>query len=290
MIEIPDVVLIAGPTASGKSALAINRARELGGVIVNADSMQVYDGLQIVTARPGKADLEAARHELYGHVPPSQSHSVAKWLEEARRVFLRLRDEGRVAIFTGGTGLYFAALLNGISDIPEPEAEVRKYWRQRGLEAPAGLYAALQKRDPEAAGMLRPSDTQRIIRALEVFDTTGKSIQHFHRESREQSLLHAMRVESHLVSPPRAILHQRINQRFEAMIASGALEEVEKLMTLGLPAYLPVMKAIGVPQLAAHLRGEIRLDEAVTLAQAASRQYAKRQTTWFRNQLPGFSR
>ncbi|MCB1430349.1 MAG: tRNA (adenosine(37)-N6)-dimethylallyltransferase MiaA [Nitratireductor sp.] len=281
----PDVVLIAGPTASGKSALAIARARALGGVVVNADSMQVYDGLRIVTARPDSDDLAAAPHMLYGHVPPERSHSVARWLEEASRVYGQLREEGRVPVFVGGTGLYFAALVKGISDIPEPAAEIRRYWRQRGLEAPQGLHEALQKRDPEAAALLRPGDVQRIIRALEVFDTTGKSINQFHRESADHSLLAGASIEAHLVSPPRAELHARINQRFDMMMAAGALGEIEMLLERDLPDSLPVMKAIGVPQLSEYIRGKMPLNTAIERSKAASRQYAKRQSTWFRHQL-----
>lgn len=285
MADRPDVVLIAGPTAGGKSALAIARALALDGVVVNADSMQVYEGLRIVTARPDTDDLATVPHRLYGHVSPERSHSVARWLDEAAECLAGTREAGRVPVFVGGTGLYFSALVNGISDIPEPEADIRKHWRQKGLENPQTLHVELARRDPEAAAQLRPSDVQRLIRALEVFDSTGKSILQFHRESASQSLLAGARIEAHLVSPARAELHQRINHRFDLMMKAGALGEVEALLARNLPEHLPVMKAIGVPQLAAHVAGKISLETAVERAKAASRQYAKRQSTFFRNQM-----
>jgi tRNA dimethylallyltransferase len=287
MTDRPEAILIAGPTASGKSALALEMALRTGGVIVNADSMQVYRGLRLLTARPGEAEMQQAEHRLYGHVAPDAPWSVASWLDAARAEFSKLRSQGRTAIFTGGTGLYFKALEDGISAIPEPDPQVRAHWRAVGRDAPDRLHGELARRDPAGAASLAPSDRQRLVRALEVFDSTGLPIGHFQAQGAREAPLSGTRVERYLVEPDRAVLHSRIDRRFEAMMASGALEEVRELLSLNLDPAMPVMKAIGVPQLAACLRGEITLSEATEAAKAATRQYAKRQSTWFRHQLAG---
>ncbi len=284
MTDRPDAIVIAGPTAGGKSALALEMARRTGGVIINADSMQVYSGLTLLTARPSGADLMAAEHRLYGHVAPSEPWSVALWLAQARAEFEALRSQGRTAIFTGGTGLYFKALDEGISAMPEPDPQVRAFWRAVALEEPERLHGELARRDPLGAAALGPADRQRLVRALEVFDSTGMPIGHHQAHGERSGLLAGAHVERYLVEPERAALHARIEQRFDTMIAAGALDEVRDLLALRLDTSMPVMKAIGVPQLAAHLRGETELHDAVEAAKAATRQYAKRQSTWFRHQ------
>ena len=280
-----DAVVIAGPTASGKSALALEIARRRNGVIINADSMQVYSALWIVTARPSAADLQLADHRLYGHVPALEAWSVARWLAEARSQFEILRSQGRLTIFVGGTGLYITALLEGLSAMPEPDPAVRAHWRKIAVDTPDALHGELVLRDPAAAGKLHPGDRQRLVRALEIFDTTGLPISHFQMAGNRSPVLAKGRIEKHLLLPDRALLHQRINQRFEAMVAAGALEEVAKLAKLHLPPDLPVMKAIGVAQLLACQQGLTTQEQAIALGQAATRQYAKRQSTWFRNQF-----
>ncbi len=285
MTDLPDAILIAGPTAGGKSALALELAAKTGGAIVNCDSMQVYDGLSILTARPDAAALQQADHLLYGHVAPSEHFSVAKWLVQARGTFESLRLQGRTAIFVGGTGLYFKALLEGLSSIPQIDPAIRQHWRAFALTEPEGLHPALLHRDPVAAARLNPGDRQRLVRALEVFDTTGRSIVEFQAEMGEPVISpQAIRWQM-VVEPQREILHQRIEARFDAMLANGVLDEVAKFTALQLPNSLPVMKAIGLTQLSAYLRGEMALQEAVLLSKAATRQYAKRQSTWFRNQF-----
>lgn len=285
MGERPDAILIAGPTASGKSALAIALARESGGVIVNADSMQVYGVLSILTARPKEADMAACEHRLYGHVPPSRAYSVAQWLDEASRTLRDLAAQERTAIFVGGTGLYFTALTQGLSSMPEPAPAIRAAWRARALEEPQSLHDELARRDREGAARLNPSDIQRLVRALEIYDSTGLPIGHFQREGARNAPLAGLTVERRLLVPPRERLHARIAERFDAMLEAGAEGEVRSMLALNLPPDLPAMKAIGVPQLAAWLGGETSLEHAAEAAKAASRQYAKRQMTWFRNQF-----
>ena len=279
-----DAVLIAGPTASGKSALALEVARRHDGVIVNADSMQVYGALSILSARPSKDEMAGVEHRLYGHVDAAQPYSVAAWLDEARVALNAIRSSGRTAIFVGGTGLYFKALEEGLSPVPEIDADIRRAWRDASLQAPETLHAELAARDPAAAQELEPGDTQRIVRALEVIESTGRSILEWQRQGRKQGALDGLTVHKMLVEPDRAELHARIERRVDAMIATGAVEEVEALLARDLPDELPVMRAIGVPQLAAYLRGETSLEEAAERLKAATRQYAKRQTTWFRHQ------
>jgi tRNA dimethylallyltransferase len=283
----PEAILIAGPTASGKSALALEMARRTGGVIVNADSMQVYDALPVLTARPTADDLRQAEHRLYGHVGADAPWSVALWLGDARVLFEEMRAQGRTAIFTGGTGLYFKALTEGISAMPEPDPAIRAHWRTVAAIAPERLHGELALRDPAGADVIGPADRQRLVRALEVFDSTGLPIAHFQAQGLREPVLEGARVEQYLVEPDRAELHSRINRRFDAMLDAGALEEVRALLSLQLPPSMPVMKAIGVPQLAAFLGEQITIEEDADAAKAATRQYAKRQSTWFRHQLAG---
>ena len=280
----PDVVVIAGPTAGGKSALALEIARRLDGVVVNADSMQVYAELSILTARPTPAETGEIEHVLYGHVPAARAYSVAEWLNDAAAALDAIARRGKVAVFAGGTGLYFKALEEGLSPIPPIDPGVRERWRAAAREAPERLAGELAARDPVAAASLKGGDPQRLTRALEVFETTGKSIVDWQREGRNTSLIGERSAEKWLVMPDRAELHRRIDRRVDEMMAGGALEEVRQLMARRLSPQLPAMRAIGVPQLAAHLEGEIELPTAVERVKAASRQYAKRQTTWFRHQ------
>ncbi|MBB3607502.1 tRNA (adenosine(37)-N6)-dimethylallyltransferase MiaA [Rhizobium sp. BK602] len=289
MIKIPvsdiEAILITGPTASGKSALAVELARAHGGVVVNADSMQVYDTLRILTARPSEADMEGIPHHLYGHVPAGQAYSTGIWLRETAALLERLRREGRMPVFVGGTGLYFKALTGGLSDMPDIPPEIRNRLRERLLvEGAEALHRALADRDPAVAESLNPQDGHRIVRALEVIEATGQSIATLQGRT-GPVIIDPARARKIVVLPERAVLHQRINGRFETMLAMGAEEEVRALLALDLPPEKPVMKAIGVSQIAAMLRGEISRAELVETGAAATRQYAKRQMTWFRNQM-----
>ena len=280
-----DVILIAGPTASGKSALAIKLAQQFDGVVVNADSMQIYDGLRIITARPSVEEEAMCEHRLFGTVPPHQAYSVALWLEDAARHLKDILASGRKVIFVGGTGLYFSAMLDGLSPMPPIDGDIRKKWRDIYDAGGADLHGELLKRDPAMAAKLKPLDRQRITRALEVFDSTGKSLAEWQDKTAHEALLGLVPTKKLIILPERPLLHERINARFHKMAENGAIEEVQSLLKMELAENLPVMKAIGVPQLSAYLRDETSLDEAIELAQAASRQYAKRQYTWFRNQF-----
>jgi len=277
--------LIAGPTASGKSARALDLARRNGGVIINTDSMQVYSVLWLLTARPSEAEMVEAPHRLFGHVHPSMPYSTGVWVRDVEALLRDPMLEERPAIFVGGTGLYFRALIEGLSPMPSIPEEVRNYWRGRlAEEGPEALHRILKEKDPETAPRLRPTDSQRIARALEVVDASGRPISSWQKE-RTRPLVDGESAEKIVLEPDRAELARRISDRFDSMVAEGALDEVRELNALSLDPALPAAKAIGVPELTAYLAGEISLDEAATRAKAASRQYAKRQMTWFRNQL-----
>jgi tRNA dimethylallyltransferase len=282
-------ILIAGPTASGKSALALRLARERDGVVINADSMQVYADLRVITARPTVQEEALAPHRLYGHVDGAVNYSVGRYVEDAAQVLAEVRDAGQTPILVGGTGLYFKALTEGLSDIPPVPQDVRDAVRSlcEGRES-AALHELLQERDPEGAAKLRPSDRLRIMRALEVQAATGRSIRSFHDEKVPGPLAEADAIKLFL-APDREALRARIDARFAEMMGQGALDEVARLMARGLDPMLPVMRAHGVPGLIAHLRGEVSLEEAVTRAQNDTRAYAKRQFTWFRNSMPGWT-
>jgi tRNA dimethylallyltransferase len=289
MADGPKAILIAGPTASGKSALALALAEKSGGVIVNSDAMQVYDVLRTITARPDATALARAEHRLYGHVPPAKAYSVANWLADAKGVLEAVQAAGRTPIFAGGTGLYFKALIEGLADIPAPDPEVRQHWRDAAETGPHLLHMALADRDPVAARSIPASDTQRLVRALEVYDSTGVPLSRWLSEGRRASLLASVETRKILLAPPRDALCERIGRRFEKMVADGALDEIRMLQKLALSPRLPAMKAIGVRQLLRYLEGETTLPVAIESAKAATRQYAKRQTTWFRHQLgPGW--
>ncbi len=289
--RVKNATLIAGPTASGKSALALELAERSGGVVVNADSMQVYSVLKVLTARPGAEEEARAPHLLYGHVPPSLAHSAGAWLRDVERLAAEGAFAERPPIFVGGTGLYLRALAEGIAEMPDVPAAVRQHWRSELVRHGAGrLHAVLAGRDPAMAARLRPGDGQRIVRALEVLDASGRSLLDW-QAARGRPLIERASARFLVVEPERAALVRRIDLRFEAMMQAGAPEEVRRLLALGLAPALPAMKAIGVPELAAMLAGESSAAEAVARAKTATRQYAKRQATWFRHQLgPEWSR
>ena len=274
-------VLIAGPTASGKSALALRLARERNGVIINADALQVYADLRILTARPTITEERLTPHRLYGHVSGAESYSVGHWLKDASREIESCWAAERLPIVTGGTGLFFKALENGLAEVPAIAAGVRLHWRGFAGD----LYGELARRDPEGAALLQPNDRQRLIRALEVIEGTGQPLRTWQKQS--VSPLADAVAERHFVDVPRAELHARAEARFDEMMSAGALDEVRAIAHLD--PMLPMMKAIGVPELCAHLRGEIDLETAITHAKAATRQYIKRQSTWWRGQGKGWS-
>ncbi len=277
-------VLIAGPTASGKSALGIRLAQKLDGVVINADSMQVYRDLRILTARPTRQEEAEAPHLLYGHVDAAVNFSVGRYVADAIRVLQDIRGR-KLPIFVGGTGLYFKALTEGLSDMPPVPEEVREQVRREseGLETPE-LHRLLSERDPETARTLRPSDRLRIQRALEIFAATGRPLVSFHG-SRQPGPLADVPVVKLFLAPDRDELRRRIDARFLAMMEQGALDEVRALAERNLDPMLPAMRAHGVPGLLAHLRGEMALEEAIARGQGDTRRYAKRQFTWFRHQL-----
>jgi tRNA dimethylallyltransferase len=284
-----DAVLIAGPTASGKSALALDVARMLGGIVVNADSMQVYRDLRIITARPTPEEEARAPHRLYGHVDAAENYSVGRWLADARRVLADAAQTGRMPILVGGTGLYFKALTSGLAAIPVIDPAIRAGLRARlDGEGVAALHAELQRRDPQTAARVMTRDRSRILRALEVVEATGRTISNWHGEGLPPAIApeHAVRI---FLNPDRDELKRRIERRFDLMLESGAPEEVAALDARGLPEHLPAMKAHGVPWLRRHLRGEISCDEAAEGGKMDTRRYAKRQVTWFRNQMPGWT-
>src|SRR5882757_6945634 len=281
-------VLIAGPTASGKSALALELAQKTGGVVINTDSMQVYRDLRVITARPTPAEEASVPHSLYGHVDAAVNFSAGAWVADTTKVLADARAQKALPIFVGGTGLYFKALTRGLSAVPPIPPEIRESVRARlerdGVEA---LHAELALRDPVTAERLKPRDRTRVARALEVVEATGRSLTSWHREGLPP-LLPQGRFTAVFLAPERDALYARIDARFDAMLKAGALEEVAGLAARRLDPMLPAMKAHGVPALARHLKGEISLEEAAAVGRADTRHYAKRQFTWFRHQLPEF--
>jgi tRNA dimethylallyltransferase len=283
-----NAVLIAGPTASGKSALALELARATGGVIVNADSMQVYRDLRIITARPTPEQEALIPHRLYGHVDAAVNFSAGHWVSDAANALAQARAQRALPIFVGGSGLYFKALTRGLSAVPPVAPEIREGVRARlerdGVEA---LHAELARRDPAGAERLKPRDRTRIARALEVIEATGRSLTSWHRDGLPP-LLPLGTFSALFLASDRDALHARIDARFAAMLQAGALEEAAALAARRLDPLLPAMKAHGVPALIRHLKGEITLEEAAAIGRADTRHYAKRQFTWFRHQLPEF--
>jgi len=284
-----DAVLIAGPTASGKSARATQLALERHGVVINADSMQVYADLPILSARPTPEQEAGVPHLLFGHVGAERNYSVAQWLDDAERALAQARQMGRLPIFVGGTGMYFKALIRGLSDIPAVPEEVRAQVRLESEGAyPGEMYQRLKALDPLTAARLRPTDPQRILRALEVFAATGVSLTAF-QGSRAPALLNAEHCQCLFLAPDRPELMRRIESRFDAMLEAGALAEVERLAARELAPDLPALRAVGVPGLLAYLKGETTFEAAVERGKRDSRRYAKRQYTFARTQLPEFA-
>jgi tRNA dimethylallyltransferase len=281
--KLPKVALIAGPTASGKSALAIALAEKHRGTVINADSAQVYADLRILTARPSEEDEARVPHRLFGHIDGADTYSAARWAAEARAAIHAAHDEGRLPILVGGTGLYLLTLLEGIAPIPEIEPEIREEIRAMPV---AESHAALTLLDPEAASRLHPSDTTRVGRALEVIRSTGHPLAHWHSE-RSGGIGNEIALSATVLLPDRAWLHARTDTRFAAMLDGGAIDEVRELEArTDLSENAPVRRAIGVREIAEWQAGRISREEAVERAQAATRQYAKRQYTWFRRQPP----
>lgn len=290
MIELDNinpntVIVIAGPTASGKSALALDIARRYGGEIINADSMQVYQGTPVISAVPSAAERAEIPHHLYEIYHPSVNGTVVDWLERAAAAVREIWGRGRLPVVAGGTGMYIDNLINGTTPIPEPQREIREQVRQLAAElGQKGLYALLQQKDPAGAAKLSPNDTTRVRRAYEIFLQTGISIADWYQRPMIKKLPEAdFRVVK--IIPETAELDERCYRRFDMMIKYGALDEVRYLLSLHLDKNIPAMKMLGVPELALYLSGSLSLSESVDLAKIHTRQYAKRQRTWFRNKL-----
>ncbi len=278
----PRVALIAGPTASGKSALAIALAKAANGAVINADASQVYADLQILSARPGPEEMGDVPHRLFGHIDGAEACTAARWAAEARAEIDRAHAEGRLPILTGGTGLYLRTLLDGIAPIPDIDPAIREAIRALPV---AEAHAALTQEDPQAAARLAPADTTRVARALEVVRSTGKPLAEW-QQQKSGGIAHRIRLSPLILLPPRDWLITRCDLRFEQMVETGAVEEVQTLLARNLSSDLPVMRAIGVPEIAAWLAGTIDRDTMMERGRIATRQYAKRQYTWFSRQPP----
>lgn len=280
--DLPPLGLIAGPTASGKSALALACARLAPVTIINADSAQVYADLRIMTARPDEVDMAEVPHRLFGTIDGAEACSAARWAEDARREIADAHAAGRLPVLVGGTGLYIRTLLDGIAPVPEIDAEVRAAVRSLPV---ADAHAALLREDPESAARLAPADTTRVARALEVVRSTGRRLGEWHG-AREGGIGADVHLTPMILLPPRDWLVTRSNARFVGMVEGGGVGEVERLLARGLSSNLPVMRAIGVREVAAWLEGGLRRDAMLAAGRLATRQYAKRQYTWFQNQPP----
>lgn len=276
------VALIAGPTASGKSALALALAERAGGVVINADSAQVYRDLAIVSARPGAAEMAQAPHRLYGTRDGADACSAADWAADARAEIAAAHGAGRLPILAGGTGLYIRTLIEGIAPVPEIDRAVRS--GVRALSA-GEAHEALVREDPAAAARIRPGDTTRAQRALEVVRATGRTLKDWQAE-KVGGIGDAVALRPLILLPPRDWLHARCDERFEKIFSDEGIEEVRLLLARNLPALAPVMRAIGVREIAAYLRGKMSREQALAAGKIATRQYAKRQYTWFRRQPP----
>jgi tRNA dimethylallyltransferase len=278
----PPLALIAGPTASGKSALAMALAEAAGGIIVNADSAQVYRDLRIVSARPSAEDEDRVPHRLYGYRDGADACSAADWAADAKGSIAEAHAAGKLPVLVGGTGLYIRTLLDGIAPVPPIDAKVRAAVRAIPVDE---AYAALAREDPQTARRLRSTDTSRIARALEVVRSTGRTLATW-QQARAGGLGEEVTLQPLILLPPREWLHARCDQRFEGIFSDQGLTEVSSLLERRLPPLAPVMRAIGVPQMAAFLRGELSREEALSAGRTATRQYAKRQYTWFNRQPP----
>lgn len=278
------VIVIGGPTASGKSALALALAEEFGGTVINADAMQVYRELAVLTARPTPAEMKRAPHRLYGVISARQRGTAARWRTMALAAIDMAKSKGRLPIVAGGTGLYLKALMEGLAPVPDIPAEVRAQARARHAElGAAGFHAELKRLDPDMAARLKPGDTQRLLRAWEVVTATGRSLALFQKVRPAPTQLW---FESFRLLPPREVLYAACDARCRRMLEQGALDEVRALMALKLDADLPAMKAVGVREITRYLGGEASRAEALAKFQQVTRNYAKRQLTWFRHQMP----
>ena len=283
----PVTVIIGGPTASGKSALALALARALGGTVINADSMQVYRELPVLTAQPSASDRAAAPHRLYGFLSVTERCSAARWATLARTEIDTARDERRLPIVVGGTGLYLRALTEGLAPVPGIPVDVRQAARQRLAEiGKAAFHADLGRRDPQMAARIRPTDPQRMVRAWEVVETTGRSLADWQRQANDSRTGPTDRFVTLLLLPERRQLYAACDARLQAMIRRGALDEARAVAVYADSPGLPGLKALGLRELIAHVRGRMSLDAAIAAGQQATRRYAKRQVTWFRHQLP----
>lgn len=283
--RLKNAILIAGPTASGKSRLALELAQKNNGVVINTDSMQVYQLLNVLTARPDAENMQAAPHRLYGHVDPASAYSTGAWLNDVAALLHEDGLAGQTPIFVGGTGLYFRALTEGLSKMPAIPEDIRTRLRTRLTEeGPAELHRQLMSLDPDVAIKLQAGDGQRIVRALEVLEASGQSIAAWQAQ-KGTPIVDAASANKIVLDIDRDVLTRRIDDRLDQMVAKGAVDEVRQLLARRLDPALPAMRAIGVPEFSAALAGEISMDEAVGLAKIATRQYAKRQATWFRNQF-----
>ena len=283
-----NAILIAGPTASGKSSIAVELAKKIKGAVINVDSMQVYRELKILTARPESTLVKEVPHFLYGHVEIKTPYSVAQWLIDVKQVLENCKEEGWVPILVGGTGLYFKGLLSGLSKIPPVNPTIRKKWR-KSKKANDELYSILQRDDPESAARLKLTDRQRVLRALEVIESTGESLIYWQRE-KSDPLLNYERCVRIVLNPQRDWLKTRINLRFDEMINAGAIEEVKLVEKFSLTEDNTANKAIGLRPLRAYLRGEMELNAATEKCKTETHRYAKRQDTWFRNQMKDWQR
>ena len=282
---MPVPILIAGPTASGKSALALEMAARHGGAVLNADSMQVYRELRILTARPTPEEEARAPHRLFGHVSVRDAYSVGRWLDDVAGALAWCAGAGYRPIIVGGTGLYFKALLEGLAPIPSVAPEIRAHWRREaGVRTAPELHKVLAVRDPEMAARLDPGDTQRIVRALEVIDSTSVSLAEWQRRP-GTPLIREHEAECYVVSRSREEVRRRVDTRFDAMIAAGALEEARAIAALDLDPELPAARAHGLRPLLAYLRGKMTLDAAVEAGKLETRQYVKRQEIWLRRNM-----
>jgi tRNA dimethylallyltransferase len=283
-------ILIHGPTASGKTALSIEVARKFDGEIVNADSMQVYDELKVISARPDDQEMDGIPHHLFGHVPVATRHSAGEWLEQARLVIEDIQKRGKTAVVVGGTGLYLLALIQGMSDIPPVPEDVRhEVLEIAKAEGVRGLKVRLQVVDPPAAARIDDNDRQRLARAYEVWLATGRSLTSFQNNKTNQ-VLNDDEWLGVALTPPRSVLYARIDKRFEGMLMEGAMDEARQLDRMGLDPELPAMKAHGMPWLTAFIRGEIDASTAAENAKRDTRRYAKRQFTWIGRQFPFWPR
>jgi tRNA dimethylallyltransferase len=280
------VLVVAGPTASGKSDLAVDVAEEFGGVVINADSMQIYEGLEIVTAAPSPAARQRAPHKLYGIRDAAIPCSAGDWVALAEQEICRAQEEGLLPIIVGGTGMYLRTLMTGIAPMPPVASEIRNDVRSRlARDGSLALHAELATVDPESAARINVSDSQRIARAVEIFEATGRTLTEWQRDGSETSADGAYKFTTILLEPPRDLLYAACNARFEKMLANGVLEEIRALASRNLDAALPAMKALGILNLLRHLAGDMSLDEACKASQQVTRNYVKRQGTWFRNQF-----